>query len=121
MTQLAIDFAAEIKQAQVAGDEGIRRACEHAETDKPGWTTEALRYLQRYAERHQEFAGFMVTMQSELDASFPKPETTKAWGQVYRLALKGGLIEKTGRDMPHPRRHGCPAEIYRSLVWVELT
>ncbi len=111
MNQLPIDFAHALR------DEGMARALDHAETDCPGWSDTAMAFLKRYAEEHAEFTAFMVTAASELDRSFPLVSNPRAWGQVYRQAMKMGVIEKTDRFMPHPRRHACPAMVFSSLVY----
>ncbi len=111
MNQLPIDFA---RQAR---DEGMQRSLDHAEADCEGWGSFASIFLEDYAKRHAEFTGFMVTAASKLDKSFPQPANERAWGQVYRQAMKAGIIEKTNRFMPHPRRRACPAVVFRSLVW----
>ena len=98
-------------------EDGMTRALNHAEADVPSWGEKANAFLRTYAEKKEYFTGYMVVMASELDASFPAPPTSKAWGQIFRMAAKRGVIENSGRTMPHPKRHGCPAAIWRSLVF----
>lgn len=102
---------------QLARD-GMQRALNHAEADVPTWGEQAFQFLKTYALQNEYFTGFMVTMASEQDSLFPTPENEKAWGSVYRRAMHAGLIEKTQKRMPHPRRHASEAIVYRSKVYV---
>ncbi len=111
MNQLPIDFAHALR------DEGMARALDHAETDCPGWSDTAMAFLKRYAEEHAEFTAFMVTAASELDKSFPVPETGHSWGAIYTRAQKGFVIVDSGRTMKHPKRHACKAIVWTSLVY----
>ena len=118
MTQVSfLTETGDLNHAVLARDEGIRRATKHAEADKPGWTGEGLRFLQRYAEQHAEFAAFMVVGASELDEGFPQPDCQKAWGQVFKAACKSGIIEDSNKTVKHPRRHAVKATVWKSLVY----
>lgn len=109
-----------IDEAKAKGDQGMARALEYAEAETPEWGEIAYRFLHRYAEEHREFPGFFVTAASEMDQRFPAPSNERSWGMVYRRAMKAGILEKTQREMPHPKRHGCPACVYRSLVYAQI-
>ena len=112
MNQLDISFEIARRQAE----EGMGRALDRAEREIPSWADLALDYLKRYAQQHHEFPGFFVTMQSETDPNFPKPTNERAWGGIWRKAARLKIVTDTGRTMPHPRRHGCKAIIWKSLL-----
>lgn len=99
--------------------EGMSRALEHAEADVPAWGDLALQWLRKYAETHAQFPGWFVTEESSRDPNFPAPKNSRAWGAIWKQAQRLGIIEATNRTMPHPRRHGCPAVVWRSLVLLE--
>jgi hypothetical protein len=106
-----------IDEALARADQGMARALDRAEGESPGWGDVAYKFLHRYAEEHREFPGFFVTAASEMAPGFPVPRNERAWGGIYKRAQRAGLIEKTQRRMKHPKRHGCEAIVYRSLVF----
>lgn len=106
-----------LSEARAAGERGMTLAAEKANRQVDGWTTIAYDFLKSYAAREQQFTGFIVVAASKLDKTFPQPEKgDKAWGVVFRRALNEGLIFKTGRRVPHPKRHGCPADVYETVA-----
>lgn len=110
MNQMTLNFArAQRDRGMALAEQGAINACED-------WPELALAYLRRYAETHEQFPMFFVTQAAERDPTMPKVNP-KAFGQVTRTALRLGIIEKTGAFMPHPRRHACPAIVFRSLVY----
>lgn len=111
--QLRIEHAIAARLAT----EGMGRALDRAEAAVPAWGDLALDYIRRYASQHAEFPGFFVTMQAENDPNFPNPENERAWGGVWKRAAREGIVRATSKTMKHPRRHGCPALIWESLVW----
>ena len=98
-------------------EQGMTRALQHAEADVPTWGEQADAFLKAYALKNEYFTGYMLVLASELDPDFPTPPTGKAWGMIVRNAVRAGVIENSGKTMPHPKRHGCPATIWRSLVF----
>lgn len=116
--QLELDYA--LAQAE----DGMRRALDHAERDYPKqgaeyptWGEAALAWLRAYAERHEEFPGWFVTSESSRDPKFPDPINPKAWGMIWRRAQRLGIVVHSGKTTPRPTRHGCPAVVWRSLVY----
>lgn len=101
--------------ARSDGELGMQRALERAERDHERWGEIAFEFLRRYAKAHAEFPGFFVTMASDADPSFPQPENERAWGGIWKKAVRAGVVRDSGRTMPHPKRHGCKA-----IVWVSL-
>lgn len=110
MNQMTLNFA------RAQRDRGMAQAEAHANAVADGWSDLALAYLRRYAETHEQFPMFFVTQEAERDEAMPEVNP-KAWGQITRSAIKAGIIAKTGAFMPHPRRHACPAIVFRSLVY----
>jgi hypothetical protein len=105
------------EHAIAAAQDGIQRAVAHAEADHHGWTERALDFLREYARKNERFPGFFVTAASEKDRAFPQPKNEKAWGAIYRRAAREGVIIDSGKTMKHPKRHGCPATIWRSRIF----
>lgn len=106
-----------IDLARDARDEGMERAHSHAESKKPGWSDMAYEFLKRYAETHDRFPGWFVTREVGLTRAVPAPPTPKAWGSVFRMAMKRGLIEHTNTFTQDPYRHANPCPVWRSLVF----
>lgn len=106
-------FAEAAEKAQ----EGMTRALDRANRDHTDWTDAALEFLRRYAKKHQTFTGWIVTAAAELDREFPTPTNPRAWGAVWKLAVKCEIVRATNVTRPHPKRHGCPAMVWESRVF----
>lgn len=104
-----------LEVARAQADRGMALAELGAINVCEDWPDLAIAFLRRYAEAHEQFPMFFVTQEAERDPAMPEVNP-KAWGQVTRSAIKAGIIAKTGTFMPHPRRHACPAIVFRSLV-----
>ena len=119
MTQLSMlnpdGSVSDLVRARQQRDDGIDRAARHAESDYPGWGSQALAYLRRYAENHDCFMGWFVTNESELSGSVPAAPTRKSWGAIFTKAVRLGWIEKDGYRQD-PNRHCNPAPVWRSLI-----
>lgn len=102
MTQLSLDLARSRR------DQGMTRAVENADRQSPEWSTLAYSFLLSFARTHQYFISEDVSGASK-EQHFPQPPTDRAWGQIYRRAIKAGIIvqDGTGRSA---RRHAslCP-------------
>ena len=101
-----------LSEARAAGERGMTLALDKAMREHLEWKTHAYEFLKSYAAREPIFAAFMVVASSKLDKTFPQPSNERAWGAIFQRALRDGVITKTGRTMPHPKRHACPAIIY---------
>lgn len=111
--QLAIDFEA----ARAARDAGMQQALDHATDVNPEWPERAYAFLVEFAKAHSEFISEDVSDASRA-ASMPQPPTDRAWGAIYRKAIKLGVIIQNGSGRSR-RRHNsiCPkwaSQIYRS-------
>lgn len=103
-------------EARAAGERGMTLALDKAMREHLEWKTRAYDFLKSYAAREPIFAAFMVVASSKLDKTFPQPSNERAWGAIFQRALREDLIVKTGRTVPHPKRHGCPADVYRRVA-----
>lgn len=112
MIQAAIDFEA----ARRARDEGMSRAQAHAEADVPGWSDTAYGFLLAYARVHERFISEDVSGASKARRDFPQPPTDRAWGPVYRRAVRDGVIVQDGAGRS-ARRHASICPRWRSLVF----
>lgn len=99
--------------------EGMDRALEHAESEIPKWGDLALDFIQRYAQKHERFCGWMVVKAASLDPNFPAPPNEKAWGGPIKKAAAKGIIARdgTGKD---PHRHGNMIPVWRSRIYTKL-
>ena len=109
--QLTLDHAI----ARAEADAGMRRALEHAERDVEKWGDLAYLFLEQFCRAHAAFISEDVS-----DASIAwgliQPPTLRAWGQVYRRAIKSGLIAQDGTGRSRRRHYSiCPR--WRSLVF----
>lgn len=109
--QQTIDFTA----ARKARDEGMARAQAHAEADMPGWSEAAYGFLRAYARIHEHFISEDVSGSSKA-RGFPQPSTDRAWGPVYRRAVREGVIVQDGAGRS-ARRHASICPRWRSLVY----
>lgn len=91
-----------------ARDAGIRQAIEHAEEERPGWSERAYAFLLEYARRHSEFISEDVS-DAAIAAGEPQPPTLRAWGQIYRRAIKNDVIIQVGAGRSRRRNASiCP-------------
>ena len=96
---------------------GMARATAHADADHEGWSTAALVFLTRYAAHHATFTGFEVTAAARAENAVPEA-SGKAWGSVFVVAARQGIVRKTGEYVTDPNRHNNPAPRWASLVFV---
>jgi hypothetical protein len=102
-------------EAHLARDEGMARALAHAERTQPDWGELAYQFLRRFAEATPIFISEDVSDHSRGDHAFPQPPTDRAWGPVYRRALRDGVIEQSGIGRSR-RRHASICPQWKSLV-----
>lgn len=97
-------------------DAGMDRALGGAEANLPGWSLLASIFLSTYAHRHPSFISEDVSDASKLESWFPQPGTDRAWGHIYRMAAKDGLIVMDGLGRSR-RRHNSVCPRWRSLIY----
>lgn len=108
--QMTLDHA----MAQEQAEDGMRRALEHAERTVEKWGDLAFIFLEQYARRHGSFISEEVSEASKV-WGMAQPPTDRAWGQVYRRALKAGVIEQDGAGRSK-RRHNTICPRWRSRI-----
>ena len=98
------DYAA----AQAARDAGMSIAADHADAKHIGWTDRAFEFLKSYAKTHSTFISEDVS-DAAIEAGEPQPPTLRAWGSVYRRAIREDVIIQVGTGRSR-RRHAslCP-------------
>lgn len=104
-----------LDQARRARDHGMERAIDHADRAHDGWREEAYQFLVEFAQRRSHFISEDVSSASKL-SGLAQPPTDRAWGSIYRRAVKSGIIiqDGTGRSA---RRHASICPRWKSLVW----
>ena len=105
----------DLEQARREAEIGMGIAADHADDVSPGWTDDAYSFLVRFAEHHLTFISEDVSAASKDDPLFDQPPTDRAWGSVYRRAVKNHVIEKIGTGVSR-RRHASICLRWRSLV-----
>lgn len=105
----------DMTQAWVEADSGMGRALEHAEADSPTWAHVAYKFLERYCVRHQHFISENVSEASRT-WGMVQPPTDRAWGMIYRRAIKNGLITQDGYARS-ARRHASICPRWQSRVF----
>ncbi len=102
---------------EILRDEGITRAINHAELDKPGWKANALEFVKLYqpmeymTEDLRQFA---------YERGLPRPPHERAWGAVMVAAAKLGWIKSLGiKRKKSPEAHTTPAVMWKRLVNIQ--
>lgn len=104
-----------LAKARAEAEQGMDQAGEHADQVYPGWREEAYEFLVSYAERHPFFISEDVSDATKDLNHFVQPPTDRAWGSVYRRAIKERIIERAGTGISR-RRHASICPKWRSLV-----
>lgn len=112
-----MDFTKPIEHARRERELGMARAEQGAVNACEEWPDLAFAFLRQYAEQHERFPGFFVTQAAASAKVFPVDVNQRAWGGIFKRAMNQGVIEKTASTMPHPKRHACPASVFRSLIY----
>jgi hypothetical protein len=102
--------------AEQQAREGMGQALGHAEEARPGWGEVAYEYLLGFAQRHASFISEDVSDETKETHYFPQPPTDRAWGSVYRRALKEGIIARDGVGRSR-RRHASICPRWRSQIY----
>lgn len=106
----------DLERARQEAELGMGQAADHADRMRPGWTDDAYTFLVRFAERHPSFISEDVSDASKDDLFFDQPPTDRAWGSVYRRAIKHRIIEKESTGISR-RRHASVCIRWQSLVY----
>ena len=109
---MKIDHAA----AQEAGELGINRAAEHADSEFSGWVEEAAEALGWAAT---EFRGekFTIEQLRQLTSALPDPPDLRSWGAATRRATRLGYIAKTNEFALAASSNNSPKPLYIRGAW----
>ena len=85
-------------QAREAADTGMALAEDKANKERPGWSDDAYRALEKFCLAHegQRFLAEDVRAWSEEIGLVEAPRNAKAWGTVMRRAARYELIRSMG-------------------------
>jgi hypothetical protein len=101
--------------AEAQRDIGMLRAARHAETVHMHWNDEAYAFLVGFAKANESFISEDVSDASK-KVGFPQPPTDRAWGSVYRKAVRNAIIGQTGIGRSR-RRHASICPQWGSLIF----
>jgi hypothetical protein len=103
----------DIFEAIQARDEGMKKAVDHADDVKPGWSQKAYELLLKFlSEQHGPFMAEDVRSFAAM-VDFPLPPSGRAWGAVIVRASKNGLIKRSGyAPVKNVRAHMTPATLW---------
>lgn len=96
---------------------GMTAALDHAIRVKPSWADTAFDFLKDFASYNREFISEDVSDRTKDVPGFPQPPTDRAWGSIYRRAVKAGIIVMSERPGRSRRRHGSVCPTWTSLVY----
>jgi hypothetical protein len=102
-----------LSQARRQAEIGMALAEDNANRTTAMWSERAYEFLVTFARTHETFISEDVSFLSK-EEGFPQPRTDRAWGSVYRRAIKARIIvqDGTGRSTRRhaslcPRWHSC--------------
>lgn len=103
MNQIALDFSPRAAQ--------VTAALDRAEREIPGWSDIALHFLRNFAARQSELFTAEAVTKAAQEWGMAEPSNPRAWGGVYRRAIKAGIIRQV--DCEGRRYNGSPCARYR--------
>lgn len=104
----------EMADSIAARNAGMSIAADNADAHHIGWTDRAFEFLKSYARTHSSFISEDVSDAAIL-AGEPQPPTLRAWGSVYRRAIKDDVIIQNGSGRSRRRNASiCPR--WRSCI-----
>lgn len=91
-------------------DNAIESALQHADQVVPTWQEQALSFLLKYAGDvkgtvREHFTCELLRHHAKA-AGFPDAPDSRAWGGIFRVAAKRGLIRAGGMTRSVGRHHG---------------
>ena len=95
------------------------RARDHAESDAPGWSERAGHALRAYIAAHPgvRFIAPHVRHWGIREGLIDPPDNERAWGNVFRVARKRGIIVADGFTLHgDDRMHTQAVRAWRSAV-----
>lgn len=109
----------ELAESEAQRDAGMKLAADHADAAHVGWHDRAYEFLVEFAKHHDNFISEDVSDAAIL-ADEPQPPTLRAWGTVYRRAVKNDVIIQIGAGRSR-RRHASICPKWGSLICRGLT
>jgi hypothetical protein len=106
-----------LSYAESKARDGMERALTHAEKDVPGWAGIAYSFLLTYARHHETFTAEQLTDDALNDPCFPRPETAKAFGTIFRKAMKANIIAKSGEFARRAQGNGALQVVWKSRIY----
>lgn len=106
------------KPAEVARDHAIASAVAHADAEAPGWSDKAYALLAEYARSvNGEFLAEDVRHWAETRRGLPAPPDNRAWGGVFKKAVRGGVVQRTGyAASKNTHAHCRPCAVWKRRV-----
>lgn len=103
-----------IVRAKARADIGIQRSVDKNETLNPGWCEAACEALRR-AVAHNSGGVFIIEhLRAVIEKELPAPSDKRCWGQVTRMAVSRGYIERVkGQYFPAASSNASPKAVYR--------
>lgn len=102
-----------LEAAKAAANEGMDRVLSHAEEISDQWGRTAYLFLVKFARSHAQFIAGDVIAASK--AEIDQPHDNRAWGRIFRRAVKVGFIKHV-EYVPAPHRHCSPVSLYQSGI-----
>lgn len=105
----------ELELARRTGHVAAQAAADRAERTAPGWISDAVDALRRFARN--QVAVFTIEQARcviETQPGIPEPTDKRAWGHVTRRAEAEGFIERVRNGYaPATSSNGSPKPLYR--------
>lgn len=105
-----------LEYAEQQATAGMAVALDHAESVTAGWADRAYSFLVRFAKDRDTFISEDVSDASKHDPDFPQPPTDRAWGHIYRRAVKNGIIVRHNSVGKSRRRHASICPVWQSRI-----
>ncbi len=101
--------------AEALREAGMAAAEAHAEREHMGWGDLAYAFLVRYCRAHQTFVSENVS-EAGRQWGLIQPPTDRAFGPVYRRAIRNGIIRQVGYGVSL-RRHKSICPLWESQIY----
>lgn len=98
-------------------NEAMQRVARNADANEPGWTTNAISWIDAYARKNpgRDFTCVDVRGYAK-GLGFVVPHDNRAWGSPMKEAAKLGIIRKNGATYStDPKHHKGYISNWRSL------
>lgn len=102
------------KAMQAMRDSGIKRAADHANAQREGWTNDAYSMLRRYMRSHKGKTFMAEDVRAwAIKRGMSNPPDNRAWGSIFKRASREFVIKSIGwRTQASPNCHGSPKNLW---------